>query len=103
MEKKRKKGSKGSEEDKGDRLRFLKNLEVNLGSLSDTILDGSPYNLTISLIYREVNFSKENLILIGMKSADLVSLSTITQIESKPLGVLGSPTTKSMEILSHFH
>ena len=67
------------------------------------MLDGTPCNLTVSLMYREVNFSKENLILMGIKCADLVNLSTTTQIESKPLGVLGSPTTKSMEILSHFH
>jgi len=83
-------------------FKLFQNLEVNLGSLLDTMLDGTPCNLTISLMYREVNFSKENLILI-IKCVDLVNLSTTTQIKSKPLGVIGSPTTKSMEILSYFH
>ena len=47
--------------------RLSQYLQVNLRSLSDTMLDGTPCNLTISLIYMEVNFSKENLILMGIK------------------------------------
>jgi len=41
--------------------------------------------------------------LIGMKCADFVSLSTITQIASCPFEVFGKLVTKSMDILSHFH
>ena len=47
------------------------NLEVNLRSLSDTMLDGTPCNLTISLIYREVNFSKEKSDIDGNKVSKL--------------------------------
>ena len=36
-------------------------------TLSDTMLDGTPCNMTISLIYKKVNFYKENLILMGIK------------------------------------
>jgi len=36
-------------------------------------------------------------------SRDLVSRSTITQIASFPLFPLGSPNTKSIVIISHFH
>ncbi|GJY26732.1 hypothetical protein Tco_0401458 [Tanacetum coccineum] len=41
--------------------------------------------------------------LVGMKCADLVRRSTMTQIVSCPLDVLGSSVTKSNVILSHFH
>jgi hypothetical protein len=37
-----------------------------------------------------------------MKCADLVRRSTMTQIESNPLEVLGKPTIKSILISSHF-
>ncbi|MFS7952557.1 hypothetical protein Hanom_Chr07g00608301 [Helianthus anomalus] len=40
---------------------------------------------------------------IGKKCADFVNRSTITQIVSWPLGVLGNFVIKSMEIYSHFH
>nr|GEX24344.1 hypothetical protein [Tanacetum cinerariifolium] len=42
-------------------------------------------------------------IIIWMKCADLVRRSTMTQIMSCPLDVLGSFVTKSIVILSHFH
>ena len=77
--------------------------KIDIVRFNKTMLDSAPCNLRISPLYREVNFSKENLILMGIKRANLVNLSIITQIESKPLGVLGSPTMKPMEILSHFH
>lgn len=64
------------------------------------MLEGTPCSLITSLKYNWVNFSNENLTLIGKKCTDFVSLSTITQMESKPLGVLGKPTTKSIEMLS---
>ncbi|GJR26815.1 putative reverse transcriptase domain-containing protein [Tanacetum coccineum] len=41
--------------------------------------------------------------LVGMKCADLVRRSTMTQIVSCPLDVLGSFVTKFIVILSHFH
>lgn len=44
-----------------------KNLEVNLGSLSETMLDGTSCNLTISLTYRLVNLSKRYPMLTGIK------------------------------------
>ncbi|MFS7978410.1 hypothetical protein Hanom_Chr10g00915161 [Helianthus anomalus] len=37
------------------------------------------------------------------KCADFVNRSTIAQIVSWPLGVLGNFVIKSMEICSHFH
>ena len=79
------------------------NLNRNLGSLSDTMLDGTPCNLTISLTYNWVNFSRGLLTLIGRKWADLVSWSTTTHIASCPVEVLGNPDTKSTAMQSHYH
>ncbi|MFS7962905.1 hypothetical protein Hanom_Chr08g00731971 [Helianthus anomalus] len=62
-------------------------LDTNRPSLSEMIERGTPCRATISL----------------KKCADFVRRSTITQIISWPLGVLGSFVTKSIEICSHFH
>src|SRR5688572_14093766 len=43
------------------------------------------------------------VVFTGMKWATLVRRSIITQIESFPFCVRGSPVTKSMPISSHFH
>ena len=43
------------------------------------------------------------MVFTGKKWADFVRRSTITQIESYPFEVLGSPTMKSILISSHFH
>ena len=40
---------------------------------------------------------------IGKKCDDLVIRSTMTQIASDPFRDFGSPRTKSMVIISHFH
>ena len=77
--------------------------EVILGSLSDTMLAGTPCSLTISLTYNFASLSIENFWLMARKWAHLVNLSTITHIESFPLVDLGRWVTKSMTMLSHFH
>src|SRR6185312_3550668 len=43
------------------------------------------------------------MVFTARKWADFVRRSTITQIESYPFKVLGSPTMKSILIASHFH
>ena len=74
----------------------FQNLEVNRGSLSDTIDNDTPCNHTTSR-------SKEYSILTGIKWADFMSLSIITHTESCFLCVRGRPDTKSITILFHFH
>jgi hypothetical protein len=63
---------------------------------------GIPCRLTILskyiLAYRIVGY----IVWTGMKCADLVRRSIITQIESNPFEVLGKPTMKSILISSHF-
>ena len=82
---------------------LLQNANVKQLSLSKMIDIGTPWSRTISFTYKSANCSSEYVILIGKKCADLVNLSTITHTTSCPLVVLGKPTTKSMEICSHFH
>jgi len=79
------------------------NREVNRGSLSETILEGTPCNLTISLMYNWANLAMDILKFIAKKWALLVSRSTITQMVSCPLNIHGKWVKKSMEMLSHFH
>ena len=79
------------------------NLEVNLLSRFEIMDMGTPCSRTISLRYVLVNFSNLSVSLIGRKCADLVNLSTITQMVSSPLAVLGNFVMKSMVIRSHFH
>ena len=82
---------------------FGQNQEVKRGSLSDTMDTGAPCSLTISSTYNCAYLSREWVLLVAMKWADFVNLSTITQIASCPRCVLGSPVTKSIVILSHFY
>ena len=79
------------------------NLEVNLLSWFEIMDIGTPCSHTISLRYVLVSFSNLSVSLIGRKCADLVNLSTITQMVSSPLAVLGNLVMKSMVIRSHFH
>ncbi|GJY27613.1 hypothetical protein Tco_0403380, partial [Tanacetum coccineum] len=65
--------------------------------------NGTPCRKTISFIYNLVRVSILSIALMGMKCADLVRRSTMTQIVSCLLDVLGSFVTKSIVILSHFH
>ena len=77
--------------------------DVNLGSLSDTILAGTPCNLNTSRTYKSANLSNDHFWLMAKKWAHFVNLSTTTQIESCPFVDLGKWVTKSMAILSHFN
>jgi len=79
------------------------NLEVNLGSQSDTIDMGTPCSLITSFTYNFANLSTGSVILMGKNRADLVSQSTTTHITSLPFFPFGNPVTKSMAIFSHFH
>ncbi|GJY94266.1 hypothetical protein Tco_0510627 [Tanacetum coccineum] len=58
---------------------------------------------TISFMYNIVRVSILSVSRVGMKCADLVRRSTMTQIVSCPLEVLGSFVMKFFVILSHFH
>ena len=82
---------------------FAQNHDVNLGSLSDIMEAGMPCLLMISFTYNLASLSNEKEILIGMKWAVFVNLSTITQMASLPLAILERSTTKSIVTWSHFH
>ena len=77
--------------------------DVNLGSLSETIDNGTPCNLTISETYKIASLSNGSVYCIERKCADLVSLSTITQIALCFWKVWGNPIIKSTVIFSHFY
>ncbi|GJS41845.1 hypothetical protein Tco_0566888 [Tanacetum coccineum] len=64
---------------------------------------GTPCRETISLMYNLVRVSILSVSQVGMKCADLVRRSTMTQIVSCPFDVKGSFVKKSIVILSHFH
>ena len=83
--------------------KLIQNREVNRRPLSDTMLEGTPCNLTTSLIYNLVSLASEKYILIGMKLTVLVSHSTITQVALFLRNIISSPVTKSMVILFNFH
>jgi len=67
------------------------------------MLEGTPCNLTISLMYNWANLAIDIFKFIAKKWALLVSRSTMTQMVSCPLKVCGKWVTKSIEMLSHFH
>jgi hypothetical protein len=55
-------------------------------------------------MYNSASLAPEYMVFTGIKWATLVSLSTITHIESYPVDVRGRPTMKSMpshEMLHH--
>nr|GEY23998.1 hypothetical protein [Tanacetum cinerariifolium] len=64
---------------------------------------GTPCQETISLMYNLVRVFILSVAPVGMKCADLVWRSTMTQIVSCSFDVLGSFEMKSIVILSHFH
>jgi hypothetical protein len=64
---------------------------------------GTPCNFRMLSICNFTNLSSPYVIRTGMKCVTLVRRSTITHIESLPLGVLGSPLMKSILISSHLH
>ena len=81
----------------------LQNLDVNYMPLSDIIEIGTPCIGTIRIRYNLAYWATVYVMQTGKKCAVLVNLSTITNIESNPLAVLGNLVTKSIVILSHFH
>ena len=50
-------------------------------------------NLTISLMYNLLSLAREKSVLIGMRCADLVNLSTMTQIALCLRNVVNNPVT----------
>ena len=58
----------------------IQNLEMNLGYQSNTMLTGTPCNLTILSMYRWANLSKDEVALIVRKCVDFVNRLTITQM-----------------------
>jgi hypothetical protein len=77
--------------------------EVNLGSLSDTIVLGIPCKR--ATYFKKISATSAALWVVfnGIKWAALVSLSTTTMIESCCLLVLGNPVIKSIVTTSYFH
>ena len=79
------------------------NRDANLGLQSDMIDAGIPCNLTTSLIYSSTNLFRLKLILMGIKCANFVSRSIITQTASFTCYIFSNFTTKSIVMCSHFH
>src|ERR1044071_8117524 len=84
-------------------FKLAQNLEVKLLSRSEMMEIGTPCFDTTSLMYKRVSFSNLSVSRIGRKCADFVNRSTITQIMSWPLVVVGNLVMKSIVIRSHFH
>ena len=76
---------------------------MTLVSLSETIFIGIPCNRTNFFHIFSANTSVDCATLYGMKCADLVSRSIITQIVLFPFGLRGKAVTKSIVTCSHFH
>jgi hypothetical protein len=74
---------------------------MNLTSLSETILLGTPWSHTISLKNKLAMLVVSSVLWHRMKCVILLNLSTITKIESLPFFVLGSPKTKSIDMSTH--
>lgn len=70
---------------------------------SEMMVFGTPCKHSMRSTYNSAYFLAGYTVLTGRKCADLVSLSTTTQMESYPFWVWGNPTMKSMLISSHFH
>ena len=80
------------------RISSYQNLEVKRGSLSDTILSGTPCNLII--LSRKALATAMALISLGncIRCAYLLNLSTTTYTESPPILLVGMSVIKSMLI-----
>jgi hypothetical protein len=82
---------------------LLQNLDTNCAPRSDIIDLCTPCSFRMLLTYNLANLSPPYVVRTGMKCVTFVRRPTITYTESLPLGVLGSPLTKSMLMSSHFH
>ena len=78
-------------------------LELNLTSLSETIVLGNPCNLKISFMKMFAMSSVLCIDFTGIKCASFINFSTTTMIESCCLQVIDNLVMKSMEITSHLH
>ena len=76
---------------------------VNLASLSETIIFGTPCSLTIYFRNTSSTWVVPKVDFIGMKYDAFVNMSTTTITESCWYLVLGNPVMKSIETVSHFH
>ena len=83
--------------------RLSQKCDLNLVSLSDTILTETPCNRTISLMYLSARSSVDCPTLNGMKCADLVRRSTTTHTALFPFELRGRAVKKSIVTCSHFH
>ena len=79
------------------------NMAINCDPLSDIMVLEIPCKQTILVRYILAYLKTEYLVLTGIKWADFVSWSTITQIESYPLNVLAKLIMKSIQMSFHFH
>ena len=70
-------------------------LEVNRGSMSDTMEIGIPFNLTTLFTYTLVSLSTESIIFTGR--------TTITPIASFHFLLFDSSVTKFIVMYFHFH
>jgi len=78
--------------------RLLQKWDINLVSLSDTMLIGTPCSRTTSCRYFSANNSVDCPSLNGMKWAVFVRWSTITHTAVFPFGLRDSALTKSIAI-----
>ena len=78
-------------------------VDVNFTSLSEITILGIPCSLKISFINISTMLMALKVDFIGMKCANLLSLSITTMIESVCFWVFGKPLINSSEMVSHFH
>ena len=78
-------------------------VDVDLASLSEIIIFGTPCNLTISFRNPYATWAIPKVDFTGMKCATFVKVSTTTITESCWYLVLGNPVMKSIQTVSHFH
>lgn len=79
----------------------LQNSDTNRESLSDTMVVGIPWYLTILSAKSSTNCIVVNCVEVGIKWAILLRLSTTDRMASKPSLDTGSPVIKSIEITDH--
>ena len=83
--------------------KLLQNSTVKCESQFDTMMTRTPCKRTMCWMYKQLKCSTEYVMLYAIKCAVLVSRSIITQIALWFCWDLGNPTTKSIDIFSHFH
>ena len=83
-------------------IKVVQKLEMNLVSLSDTMVVGTPCNLTICLINKRAAVTAVVVVMIGIKCAILENRSTTVKIPVFLLFVFGRDSVKSIDFIGYF-